>query len=189
MNPLSKPLLCTRTVHVEYNTSPASLAPRYCGKPLQKVGRPVGRGGRFVVVSRRHSYCTDGGCFRATAACHRLRCRRAQLVGEYISRGCARARVKIDSEYCVLPESRRGFGEGSELGLLSRFGASGLAYRSKIRPGWLDWQEALAPFWPAHLFTVDAWFHRRMTSSTFRVASFSWRPSDLSWRTLYRGTT
>ena len=72
MNPLSKPLLCTRTVHVEYNTSPASLAPRYCGKPLQKVGRPVGRGGRFVVVSRRHSYCTDGGCFRATAACHRF---------------------------------------------------------------------------------------------------------------------
>ena len=46
-------------------------------------------------------------------------------------------RVKVDSEYCVLPESRRGFGEGSELGLLSRFRASGLAYRSKIRPAWL----------------------------------------------------
>ena len=54
------------------HTSPASLAPRYCGKPLQKVGRPVGRGGRFVVVSRRHSYCTDGGCFPATAACYRF---------------------------------------------------------------------------------------------------------------------
>jgi hypothetical protein len=58
-------------------------------------------------------------------------------VGEDISRGYARVKVKIGSEYRVLLDLRCGFGEGSELGLLSRFRASGLAYRSKIRPAWL----------------------------------------------------
>ena len=137
MNPLSEPPLWTRTVHVGYIPLPLAWHPGPVASHYQKWVAPLV--GTAVLSS------SVGDIFIVPMAVDfalrlrviSLRCRRAQLVGEYISRGCARARVKIDSKYCVLPDSRRGFGEGSELGLLSRFRASDRAFHSKTRPAWL----------------------------------------------------
>ena len=145
MNPLSKPPLWTRTVHVGYIPLPPAWRPGTVASHYQKLAAPLV--GTAVLSS------SVGDIFIVPMAVAfalwlrviGLRCRRAQLVGEYISRGHVRVKVKIGPEYCVLPDSRRGFGEGSELGLLSRFRASDLAFRSKTRPAWLGLARSADP--------------------------------------------
>ena len=145
MNPLSKPPLWTRTVHVGYIPLPPAWRPGTVASHYQKLAAPLV--GTAVLSS------SVGDIFIVPMAVAfalwlrviGLRCRRAQLVCEYISRSHVPVKVKIGPEYCVLPDSRRGFGEGSELGLLSRFRASDLAFRSKTRPAWLGLARSADP--------------------------------------------